>query len=203
MPTAVDSVFQAFEKLVIEFSFRRFVHVALLVIVAGTSLVLVERHTHFFAWQKMKKESEILLQLQQVENAGGCKNEALKKAHELLSQQLTDSLVESPLQLTMSKSTKDRVSFALLKWATATAPWLFLALLASFAASKTGGRFQAFAMASFIGCLIGALGMTIPTFYWPWFNLVIYPVGHFFVILGLVMLVGIRAALKDRRKGST
>ena len=79
--------------------------------------------------------------------------------------------------------------------------WKFLAggalwWLVALSVLRSVFRKEPSALTGFLGLLVfgavfGAVGAAIPTFYWPWLNLVMYPLGHFVVILLLIYGLGV------------
>jgi hypothetical protein len=191
----LDSIVVAFEKLFVEFSWRRILHIVLLFATALSLFLLFEWYTSYFQLQRLSKSTEILARLQEIESKGFISNSELKKIHSQAVKELQASQHDRMIQLGLRATPGPDFLRALFKWAAAASPWWLMALAAWLSLrGKKGGGPQPITAFLIIGLLLGAIGMAIPTFYWPWFNLVIYPVAHFIIIVTLIVFVASKAA---------
>jgi MFS superfamily sulfate permease-like transporter len=51
-----------------------------------------------------------------------------------------------------------------------------------------------------LAVILGVISLLIPTFWWPWFNLLIVPAGLFSTIMIMALIMGLEQAQKQRKK---
>jgi hypothetical protein len=178
-----DAVVSVFDKLVSRPGLRS---VLLAVLVFGTiacGLVGFEAYTAHFRLQRLTATAELIASLQQSEEVG-LSNPSLVRAHESLIKEL-DYLMPQRSGSIVSTSAPPVVAQETL--------WKFLAggalwWLASLYALGAVFRREKSSLTGFVGIIIfgiafGGIGAALPTVYWPWFNLLLYPLGHVFVVM--------------------
>lgn len=173
----LDSVFQSFEKLISEFSWRRLAFLLLLLALAGACVWLWENNTGQMRLTRIAKTVAILSSIKELQE-----NQTIK-SDPILSATLT-SLKDDLKSFTERKSEIPSLGPALEKGLAGAAPWLLFCLL-FLATLKTRKEDE---LMGLIGSLIlavgfGAIGAWLPDFSYPWINYVGFPIASFLVIV--------------------
>ncbi|SRR6266581_3336164 len=189
-----EAIFQSFEKLISEFSWRRLAFLVLLLVMAVTSVWLWENYTGQMRLTRIERTTAILNSLKDLQEHPVIKRDpALQSTLSALKEdlkQLTERRLEIPLL-----SAAWRKAFA------GGAPWLLFSLLL-LPALRTRKREDLNAL---IACLVfsvafGAIGAWLPDFPYPWMNFVGYPASNFIVIVAIAMWWQARKQAREKRR---
>lgn len=177
-----ESVFQSFEKLISEFSWRRLVFLVMFLVMAASIVWLWENNTGQMRLTRIERTIAILNSIKDIQDHPVMKSDpALNR---ILSS-LKDDLKE------FSEHNAQPV-FLGAKWRKAFAGgaiWLLFSLLYLPALrTRENNELQAL-----IGCLImavffGVIGVWLPDFAYPWLNFILYPVTNFIIIMAIAFL---------------
>jgi hypothetical protein len=188
----LEPAFQTLEKLFLEFSWRRLILVIFVIALATGVFIGLEKYTAYFQLARLEKATRILERLHQLKADANLANEEdLQNIHSKLVSDLNVAISDSRFSLP--------IDYRLWKFLTAALPWLLFSLIyfARMRKEKQGTTAGVVAAILF-GIVFGGLGLLIPEVLWPWLNLVIYPLGHF----SLIMLAFMAAGKEEQRKQS-
>lgn len=175
----LDPLFNFFEKLIDQFSWRRLIFVALILVLSSISLIVFESYTGHFRLSKIEKTVDIIAKLNElppdITKQG---RESIINTTKILSQDLES--------FSGGNSTPFSINVNLLKVIAALAPWLLFAAILPL----TGNNGSKEALIGIIVCAIpsGIIGFYLPLFAGEWVNYVAFPFGYFIVAVALVML---------------
>lgn len=184
-----------------DFSAKRlFLLFVVLILTAGAALYY-ERYTASFALTRLEKASLLLKELESSKYEEASAKE-IAEMHREITKQLHALLVaehnKSQNSEWIPRFTVPE-SPGVWKFVAGGSLWLLLALvlplLTKGVTEKVGAFFGFFIVALFFG----AVGSILPTIYWPWFNLVVYPALTFGVIILPAMAI---PAFKKVRESS-
>lgn len=176
-----ESVFQSFEKLISEFSWRRLVFLALLLVLAIVAIWLWENNTGQMRLTRFERTVAILNSLKDLQGNPAIENDpVLKSTLVALKQDLKE--------FTVRKSEVPTLGIGWRKGFAGGAAWLLVSF-AFFPALRTGDRSE---LNGLIGCLVlamifGVIGAWLPDAPYAWINYVAYPLGNFFVFVVIAM----------------
>jgi hypothetical protein len=176
----LEPVFQTLEKLFLDFTWRRLIQVLFTIILGLAIFVAFERYTSYFQLARLEKATQILERLHQIEA-----DEKLSKEEEL---QAIHSKLAAELNVTVStKEISISLDYRFYKFLAGAAPWLLFSFIyvAGFR-KRDKTRTVGVIAAIFCGIMFGAIGLLIPDLFWPWLNLIIYPIGHFILVMKLM-----------------
>lgn len=186
----LEPIFQSFEKLFTEFSWKRLFYIAILVTIAVGLFFAYERYTHYFQLARIERTTNILTQLYTLSADGKLEEHPeLKRIHEQLTAELELSLSNPEINLPISRP--------LLKFLAGA----FLWVLISFIYLPDINKGDKGSKNAFIGLLIsavifGGIGILIPNY--PLVNYVVYPVGHFVFFVALILIWGYKKRVRAK-----
>jgi hypothetical protein len=168
--------------------------------------VVYDRYTSSFTFGRLNQAAELLEKLQNIESKQPM-SPKIEILYSKLYKQSDEAISEHPWSLTV-KSTAPKLYFStedLYKFIAGGAPWFLLSLVAIpgiFRREKD--QLSGFLGVQVFGIFFGAIGVLIPTIFWPWVNLIIYPLFHplllTLVLVILTMLIQKRAEKKSEPK---
>lgn len=176
-----DSVFQSFEKLISEFSWRRLVFLLSLLLLAGTCVWLWENNTGQMRLTRIERTIAILSSIKDLQE-----HQVIKADPSL--QSTLAALKEDLKEFTERKSETPILGTAWRKALAGAAPWLLFTLL-FLPALKTG---KVDDLNGLLGCVIlavalGAIGAWLPDFPYAWMNYIGYPAVNFVIIMAIAL----------------
>ncbi len=193
----LQPVFSAFEKLILEFSWRRVVYVFTIVVVAGGLLGFGEWYTTFFRLNRLSKTAAILETLSNVSH----------EPSDTIVAALKDRLVAElettmyPRRIGLPLPTPQLgLGWSWAKFVAGASPWLLLAFVGFRGKQNDAGTVAAIVFVLGIGALFGWIGTLIPTIYSRWINLLLYPLLQLILILTIGIYVALRAS-RNRSAG--
>lgn len=174
----IDPIIQFFERLITQFSWRRLLFVLIIIFLFVSALVAYETYTNHFRFNKIEHEIKLLAQL----------TELSKKIKEQNDERLTN-IFKTILQDLAMHINYGYPAFTLhpvlLKAIAAAFPWVLMILLFLL----TGGTpKQTFLGTIFFSIPFIIIGTCLPTFSNSWLNYILYPVGHFTLVVMAVMI---------------
>lgn len=196
----LEPVFTALEKLVTEFSWKRFLYVSLIAMLAVVFFSSFEWYTAYFRLARLEKSVAILETLQELETNGIANNPKLSRVYGALSTELQETVYPRRLGSPDIQSRRVPRNAPLLKFLAGGALWWLIALFVplSLADSPRSEKWTGFFGLLAFGAVFGGVGLLIPNIFWPWINLVVYPVGHILGLLFLVTLFAFRSVAQRR-----
>jgi len=176
-----ESVFQAFERLVTDFSWRRLLFWVLFVTVLGGSFMIFERYTGQFKLRKLERATALLERLETLrQHPSVFQDSALAATYRGIRDQLGDLLKPADL--------RPSVSPIVWRGMAAAAPWLLIAL-AFVPGLRRGeaGMGSAVVGVLIIGIVFAGIGVLLPDSFGELVLYVVYPGGSFlgFLIVAL------------------
>lgn len=164
---------------------RFFLLVLVLFLTAGAALYY-ERYTASFALTRLEKAALLLKELESSKYESASAKEISEMHHEI-SKQLHALLVEERAK-TQTLEAVDKFLIPekvwLWKFVVGGVPWLFMALVLFFFSKSSSERWLGVFGFIVIALFFAGIGSILPTIYWPWFNMVLYPALSF----GLIVL---------------
>lgn len=184
-----------FDKLIDQFTWRRLVFLAVVLVVAGVGLSAFEIYTQSFKLARIEKQVALLEKLASSTSRPEVKaNPELQALSSSLITQLRGSDVSLP------------VSYELLPWAkkalATAAAWfvfgLFILLIPNNYTRTTPETASVFAGMTVVASPFIAFSTTLPTS--PWLNYALYPIGHIFLLIFFFLGVGVYLARRTLRR---
>lgn len=174
----IDAIIQFFERLITQFSWRRLLFVLTILFIFISALVAYETYTSHFRFNKIDQETKLLNQL----------TELSKKIKEQNGERLTNifKAILQDLEMHVNYGYPAFILHpVLLKAMAAAFPWVLMLLLFLFT-GKTPKQTYAGTILFAIPFII--IGICLPNFPRSWINYLLYPFGHFALILMAVMI---------------
>ncbi len=177
----LESIFQSFEKLISEFSWRRLVFLVLLLVITVAAIWLWENSTGQMRLTRIERTILILNSIKDLQEHPVVKSDPILRSTLLAVKEdlkeFTERRSETPIL-----DARWRKAFA------GGAPWLLFSLL-YLPAFRTKEREELNAL---IGCLtlsviFGVIGAWLPDFSYPWVNFIGYPVANFILIVAFAL----------------
>lgn len=187
----LEPLFEFFEKLVSQFTWRRLIFMIVLVLAVVTSLVVYESYTARFRLAKLEQ----IIRLVQLAERSTAAKDPVVRGH------LTSALAHSAKELD-SLSAGRATAFSLptpwLKALAAFAPWTMLLIV--FPLVPGSGTKQAIAAVFVLAIPCAVLGAFLPDFSYSWINYLAYPAASFTTLfLFVVMRHQVKQARARRR----
>jgi len=175
----IDPIIQFFERLITQFSWRRLLFVLIVIFICVGVLAGYETYTSHFRFNKIEHEIKFLTQL----------TELSKKIKEQNDERLTNifKAILQDLEMHINYGYQAfNLHPVLLKSMAAAFPWALMLLL-FLLTGKTPK--ETFVGTTFIAIPFIIIGAYLPTFSNSWLNYILYPVGHFTLIVMAVMIL--------------
>lgn len=175
-----ESLFNAIEKFVNDFSWRRLFTWIIVLIVIICSAWTLEYYTGYLRLARIDKTIELLKKLGDVQEIQrSTADESLRNIYQSIRSDLAN-FVAPP-------SSGTDISPGFMKAAAGALPWALFACI-FLPAFRRGEKEAPYGIvgALFFAVLFGAVGWVLPEFDWKLINYLIYPLGHFIVIVMLI-----------------
>jgi hypothetical protein len=177
----LEPIVSFFDKLIDQFTWRRLVFLAVLLVICSAGMWAFETYTQSFKLARIERQLSLLEKLATISARTELKGNSDLQA---LSVSLTKQLRETDITLP--------TSYELLPWAkkalAAAAAWfvlgLFILLLPNAYTRTSPASASVFAGMTVVASPFIALAVAMPTD--PWVNYALYPIGHIF-LFGLFM----------------
>jgi hypothetical protein len=194
----LEPIFATFEKLVVDFSWRRALHVILVVVLGSYVIYLYGWYTGYFDLNRIQKSTQILAQLQDIESKLPESSPDIRRTHQVLAEELRN--LTYPRRLTwpifhVTTMTTDQRALAFLF---GIVPWslvCWFGIKNARRTRKTSDLIAAFILFS-VALFFGWLGSILPASLWPWLTLAGYPVLQF-ILLGIIGMVAYLRSVKN------
>jgi len=191
-----DSMFNMFERLISDFSWKRLISFLFLVAIFIGGITFFESYTNYFEMKKIEKQIDLLNQISEIETEG-----ILKKDPELKS--IYDSIKKNLTELTSSPPVEIVAKPFIPQWAWKFLAGAFLWWLFSVAYIPGTRRGEKESLNAFIGLLIvgvifGAVGAFLPDRIGKLAIYLFYPIGHFLLVCFLILTV--QAIIKRKKQ---
>lgn len=181
-----ETIVDAFDKLVSDFSWRRLLSLVLLIAAIVVGVVAFDRYTGYFRLQRLQRGVELLAALDELGARPSIMSDSVRaRIHYDLLKELEEAVRAPQLPSPLSPP--------ILKAIAGAAPWLLLmsAFLIAGRLGSPGAATAAVGVLLFV-VVFGAIGMLIPTFVNGWVNYLLYPLLNFIVGLSIVLWYGRR-----------
>lgn len=190
-----DSFYKAFEAFVIEFSARRVVAVVLLALLALSGFGAFEWYTSYFRLSRLERSVALLERLSALDLGGKlAQDEALLA----IRSEITTRLKETVTRPGASSSVAIARSVAL-KFGAGVAPWLLFLLAYLPSVRSDPSNWSGVGGALFVGIFFGLLALLIPDTWATWTGLILYSLGHFVLVVFVILAWQAREAARTRR----
>ena len=177
----LEPLLQFFEKLVLEFSWRRLFLVFVIGAFALCAFTTFEWYTSYFRLGRLEKTTQLLKELRSLRSDATISNEDdLQRVYKIISAQLEET--SAPRSINLSS----RSQFA--KFLGGSILWLLFGF-AYVTRVEGKNRAAGFVFALTVGVIVGLVGIFLPEFMWPWFNYLVYPILNFFLIFSFVTML--------------
>lgn len=178
----LEQIFRATDKLVDDFRPRRVIAIVIILgIFAG-----LEAYTDYLKLNRLSKSVSIVQQIETIDP--NLQDHNIKD--------LRDSLLRQAKTI-IDPSLVNHKGSHLMKFTTGSILWFLLSL--TFIPQIKRGNLDVipgFCLVIFLGFLFGTIGLFIPEIMWPWFNYLVYPIGHFALIVVSTTLWAVIEATK-------
>ena len=191
----VESIFTSVSNLFENFTIKRFLALCCAFAIIIFAVLLYEKYTNNFKLNRLQKSAEILKTLQDVNQNNIESNKELLVVYKNIEKELSElSDPSNPAHLNYSP---ENAGFK--KFIAAFFPWL-LSMLATYPQFKNKERTAVPGLIgiAIIGLFFGWVGYLLPIIFWPWFNLVIFPVGHFLLFVSPFIIIPQMKAYRQR-----
>ncbi len=177
----LQPVFDFFNKLIDEFSWKRLAFVFIVFILIIASFYIYEKYTSHFALSKAEKT------IQLVQEIAKLPPEVREQSNATLSN-IISSVASHIQNISNTESLSFNIHPKLQKFIAAVIPWIFMLFLAPLI-SNDDLKTLIFGLI-LCGAIFGVIGMFIPPENPNWVNFWLYPIGHFVIVLYLLVIIG-------------
>jgi hypothetical protein len=173
----LEPIFEFFEKLIDQFSWRRLIFAGVLLLTTFSCIVAFESYTGKFRLQRIDRVVALV-----------------ERANRLGP--LLDARSRSNLNVALSSATAELAAFAqndttpfsldprILKGLAAFTPWLLLLILVPIVSPR--GNKSAIAGIFVLAIPFALIGASLPDYPHSWINYFLYPIAHFAIIIFLI-----------------
>lgn len=170
MKDVIESIF----KFGSEFTWRKFLTLVVVSLLAFGAFLLFERYTSSFRLSRLQKASDLLVRLQEIEQKGTNNSPELIRARQTLMNEAIKAIEEKPVSLDFIPS---KLVFSweyLWKFLAGAACWWLAALYQWKSTVKSAPNHP---MVGFllIGGICGFTGIFVSPIVWPWFHILAIP----------------------------
>ncbi len=200
----MTAIIEAFLKFFSEFSWRRLLAIVIVGMLVAVGFILYERYTSGFRLGRLQKQADLLVTLNQLQAANIRSDPRLAKIYDRLVADADDAAHTKPLSISFFAPPSGMFSHAVAKFLAGAAPWAFVGLF-FIRGILRGDKTSASALLGVIVFIVlfGVIGAALPNVWWPWFNLWIYPIGHFLLFVIAVVLYTVRSGRRQSQTYAT
>jgi len=175
----ISSIVDAFKDLVLNFSWKRIIHILVLISIVFIVLMLVEWQTCFFKLSKIERISGLMKEIESIDSCRGGGIADLRDVCFQIIEQLKEKVKPRPVNFFLGTSPK-KFLFGLL-------PWLIFCLffIPSILRREINSLYGAFG-ALVVGSLVSLAYTLIPLRY-SWINYFAIPWAGFILIVCLIL----------------
>jgi hypothetical protein len=190
--SVIEPIVEAFNRLLSDFTWRRLIALVMFTAYVALFFIVYEATTAQFRLARIEHAANIVARLQEIEAKHLDPTSTLGAVHSDLINRLRE--VSNPSAVSLPAYAGFYIFLA------AAAPWLLMMSMAiSNIRKKKPDAWWGFAGVVMLAILAGFTGLIIPTFLWPWGNLVVYPIVLFIVF---VVSAGMWQNQKEKLLGS-
>ena len=191
----LEPVVNFFDKLVDQFTWRRLFLLAVLLVIAASSIWGYEQYTQKFKLTRIEKQ---ILLLERISSLGN--NKAIRESSTLTA---LKSRIEIQLKETPEIETAEyEIELWAKKSLAAAAGWIIFGICIAFIPNSYTSTQPA--TTSVISGMLVFASPFIAAAAWlptnPWLNYAIYPIGHIFLLVFAMLFLGLWAKRKNRPK---
>jgi hypothetical protein len=196
----MTAIIEAFLKFFAEFSWKRLLATLVVALLIVIGFMLYERYTSGFRLGRIQKQAELLVTLNQLQTANIRSDPKLGKIYDRLVADADDAAQTKPLSISFFVFPSSMFSHVIAKFLAGGAPWTLIGLffIPGILRGDKGSASALLGVTVFV-VLFGVIGAVLPNIWWPWFNLLIYPTGHFVLLLTLVIIYAVRSGRKQSK----
>lgn len=185
---------EAFLNFFLEFTWPRIRAVLILLIIVVIGIFCYDAYTSAITYGRLQKAAELILTLQEIEESTIKRSHALEETYQTLLSRTKDAIIPKPWTI----ASRTNETSQLLKFFAGGGLWFAISLMMiPQITRKNGSGLSGIFVTLTFGCIFGGIGMLLPTIFWPWFNLIIYPSIPFFGLFGVVGYLAYRTAVKS------
>ena len=183
-----------------EFSWKRFRSFVIVILVIMAAFMVFDGYTSFFTMNRLNRGAEVIAKLQSVEQ-GGKMSPELQSSYETLRHQLTLAVSAKPWAVRLSFPSFDIPYSPFFKFLAGLVPFGLLSIIfVGDIFKRKQGAAAGFLGIWIVSVIFGVISLLVPTFWWPWFNLVIVPVCLFCALMIIGLIMSLEQAKKQRNK---
>jgi hypothetical protein len=196
----IEQAFKVIERLLFEFSWRRFLSFVLVVLFVFGGFAAFEWYTSYFTISRIQRTATALRSLQEIEKGGLRSQSAEEQTRQQLLLELRRTLYQRHVAVTAGPIELSLSWTAILKFVFGASPWVLVALSAVRAIRKREqNAWYGFGGILLTAGVFGLIGAALPTVGWPWVNLFVYPVGHFVLIIAAFIVLAYKMGKRTER----
>ena len=171
----IEAIVKAFDGLLSDFNWRRVASLILFTAYVAIIFGICEAFSAHFRLSRLERTAGIIEKLQDIDSHGFKPDSALSKTYSDLEHQLQELTNPAPTSLPSL--------LWLWKSLAAATPWLLSSSVLAF--DKRSALYGVLAL----GVITGIIGAFVPTFMWPWGNLIIFPIAAFILTAAIIVRV--------------
>ncbi|MDD5454434.1 MAG: hypothetical protein PHW62_02900 [Candidatus Ratteibacteria bacterium] len=177
-----DSTLNSLAKLISEFSLKQLPRYIIVGILICLIIGFYETYTDQFKLMRLQRTTELTEKLAFIEREYNItQNNYLKNSYEELTNQLNKILLINSSPEIVILNQKIKFAFA------GASLWILFSLLFLTNIKKEKNEYGGMVAALLFGIIAGTIGFKIPKILNGYFNYIIYPIGNFILVVGLVM----------------
>lgn len=183
--------------LLTEGNWRGIRAVFLLLVITAVLFFAYDYYTASFTFGRLDKAADLISKMQQIESGGKLSPE-LDRIYATLRLQADEAVNHKPLSINIPEASLSVGTSHMLKFTAGGAIWVLLSLLTIRKMFRREPKsISQFAGFLAVATIFGFIGLLLPPFFWPWGNLVVYPILQPVVMLVLVGIYGYQEAKKQ------
>lgn len=183
-----------------DFTWKRFRAFMLVIILILLALFGFDSYTSFFSMNRLSRAADLISKIQTIESSGHTRSPELESAYSALREQVADQVASKPWTVRISAPNVDVPYSIWWKFLAGLAPWMMLSIVAiPDTIRRKVGAGSAFIASHIVGICFGLICMIVPTYAWPWFNLIFVPIGIFVIVLSGIVYAAMKQFKKERK----
>jgi hypothetical protein len=170
----MTSLFTELIKFFSEFTWKKLFSIFVILVITFTIVTIYEFYTSAFRFSRLQKAADLLSKIEEIDSHGTNTNPELLRAKKALITQAVEAIDTKPITLDFVPSTLKFSLDGVWKFLAGAALWFILALTQIIDINDKKKRPAFFGMLM-IACVTGFCGMFVPSIWWPWFHIFIFP----------------------------
>jgi hypothetical protein len=184
-----------------DFSGRRALGLLAIVVIIIGGFLLYDRYTASFTLGRLEHAADLITKLQAIESSPTKRTPELEAAYQSLRTQVSEAISSKPITISLPPPKVPVTTSQVLKFICGALPWFLISLTML----PKAIRGDATALGGFFGVTLfaiffGFVALLIPTFWWPWGSLILYPLLHPIFVLVVIAAIGMRMASNKNKK---